>query len=215
MRLTGIAATTNEMTDGRDFHFTQEDLVAMAAQINDPAPPIPVTIDFNGPPVGVVISARVEPDTLHIVVETVALYKGRFAVPAATLKNEAPHDVSVTEIGLTVRPADKTVTPLVDFYVGGGFLRLGFDAGREPGRGEEQVATAAILRDGKVFTLPRPARHGDVLHSMDKPVGEHVQGFVTDSGRFVTREEAFLLAVGAGQPFKDNCAKRLFSEDLW
>jgi len=75
---------------------------------------------------------------------------------------------------------------------------------------EETVAAAAILVDGVVWTLPRPAYHAHVLRAysdvLQKPVGEHEQGFVTDRGRFVDRFEAAILVGRTGA---------LYSEDLW
>lgn len=113
MKLSGTAATTNPMTDGRDFRFTTEDLERMAVQ----APGTPVFLDFNKTvsPVGVVVAAEVTPDGLSVTVEILpALFGERdlYCVPAVTLKNEKPRDVKLTEFGITRTPADTTLKPL-------------------------------------------------------------------------------------------------------
>lgn len=82
-----------------------------------------------------------------------------------------------------------------------------------------RVATAAILIDGVIHTLPRPGRHHDIIRHLvrkgfKKPVvGE--QGFVLTDGRFVVRELAAKIALAAGQCKELRSPPRLFSEDLW
>lgn len=75
---------------------------------------------------------------------------------------------------------------------------------------EETVAAAAIRVDGVVWTLPRPAYHVHVLRAYidvhGRQVRDEEQGFMTSTGRFVSREEAAQLAGRNG---------RLLSEDLW
>lgn len=85
-----------------------------------------------------------------------------------------------------------------------------------------KIALAAIRgrSNGRVWSLPRPARHGDVLHAVYNevggPVGErYEQGFTTDDGRFVGRREAFLIATAAQQIVCDDAHHILFTEDLW
>lgn len=69
------------------------------------------------------------------------------------------------------------------------------------------------------YTQPAPARHHHILHSMpmdEAVVGPHEQGFLTSTGRFVTRMEAMGIAVAAGQVKASKVtAPHLFSEDLW
>lgn len=86
----------------------------------------------------------------------------------------------------------------------------------------ERIETAALLVDGVVWTLPRPARHHILIHAwcdshyrdgQPARIGEHEQGFVTSTGRFVGREEAASIAFAAGQI--DRHKSGLFSEDLW
>lgn len=65
-------------------------------------------------------------------------------------------------------------------------------------------------------------RHADILYSMWKSnilylKSRAIQGFLTDTDRFVDRYEAKKIAVAANQlivPEKDTYAE-LFSEDVW
>ena len=76
---------------------------------------------------------------------------------------------------------------------------------------EETVAAAAILVDGVIWTLPRPAYHSHVLRAYvdvnGRQARDEEQGFVTTTGRFVSREEAGTLCGWPG--------RRLLTEDLW
>lgn len=64
-------------------------------------------------------------------------------------------------------------------------------------------------------------RHNNIIgvlpinntHRNDGKEYKTTQGFITSTGRFVTREEAALIAYNAGQ-IKEQ-VKRLFSEDLY
>ena len=89
----------------------------------------------------------------------------------------------------------------------------------------ERIVSAAVMHRGLPHTVPAPGRHHHVLAVLrdkfpcDVPwFGE--QGFMTDSGRFVDRNEAAVIAVAAGQiipaPHQGNGpVTHLFSEDLW
>ncbi len=89
----------------------------------------------------------------------------------------------------------------------------------------ETVECAAIKFQGVVFSVPRPGRHPDVIRKICRETGVpnvpgiNPQGFVTSTGRFVTREEAMRIAITARQPWRDTGPHegqtRLFSEDLW
>lgn len=69
-------------------------------------------------------------------------------------------------------------------------------------------------------------RHGQVIWTVasltglrtveiaDDGVGEHEQGFLTNTNRFVGREEAKTIATKAGQ-IEDTPHKELYSEDLY
>ena len=72
------------------------------------------------------------------------------------------------------------------------------------------------------ITAPPPARHGSIMHPFVTATGKRIpcqdQGFVTSSGRYVDRQEAFKIAAAAGQPIIDHPSKidgTLYSEDLW
>jgi hypothetical protein len=83
--------------------------------------------------------------------------------------------------------------------------------------------TAENTHDGLIFSLPAPARHHDVLHMMSRMgiVQDHTvtQGFLTDTGQFMRRKPALILAEEAGQLIRPKeggyQGPELFSEDLW
>ena len=86
-----------------------------------------------------------------------------------------------------------------------------------------RIETAAI-RDinGKVWTLPRPRRHHDIIRSMreagyDGPVnGVDQQGFVLSDGRYCRRKVAWHVAEDAGQLKNGKMiGPQLTTEDLW
>lgn len=85
------------------------------------------------------------------------------------------------------------------------------------------VAAAIRHPDGRVFALPAPARHGDIIRWIvqngiaERVPGEWEQGFVDSSDGFVDRKVALMLAHVSGQPFRDPkiYADELFSENLW
>jgi len=86
---------------------------------------------------------------------------------------------------------------------------------------KERIISAAILYGG-IISLPRPARHGDIIATMDQLMGidgplatPERQGFITDTGRYVNRVEARNIAWRAGQIISDSKGPQLFSEDLW
>jgi len=76
-----------------------------------------------------------------------------------------------------------------------------------------KIKIAAIMENGEVFT---GRRHSDIIFEISQKTGKRVngvQGFVTDTGQFVGREEAAKIAFEAGQIKKEQ--PRLFSEDLY
>lgn len=80
----------------------------------------------------------------------------------------------------------------------------------------------AAIRDYNdiIYTLPRPARHHNIMHDemRDLPVmlrQRATQGFVLEDDTFVGREEAAMIALEAGQCTKLITPPNLFSEDLW
>lgn len=84
----------------------------------------------------------------------------------------------------------------------------------------ECIVAAAIMHRGKLYTLPPPFRHHDIIRVIYERTGRPAdgdQGFVTDAGRFVGREQAWRIANEAGQEIAAiACAPGiLFSEHLW
>lgn len=85
----------------------------------------------------------------------------------------------------------------------------------------ETIEAAAIWWRGVCYTLPRPARHHDITRMMVEkhalPIeAQRHQGFVTNTGRYVGREQACRIATNAGQiKQKTNPKNKLFSEDVW
>lgn len=85
-----------------------------------------------------------------------------------------------------------------------------------------------------ILFVPAPGRHHNVLHSLwhqlkendrgprhvrtdDSYAGE-VQGFLTDTGQFLNRKEAFKHVVECGQTLLVHPSRiegTLYSEDLW
>ncbi|MEZ2220710.1 hypothetical protein [Rhizobium sp. RCC_161_2] len=86
----------------------------------------------------------------------------------------------------------------------------------------ERIIAAAIQLAGTI-SLPPPARHHTIIQTMDLEMGidgtkavPESQGFLTDTGRFVNRVEAFYIAFAAGQITVEGCRDpQLYSEDLW
>ncbi len=83
-----------------------------------------------------------------------------------------------------------------------------------------QIVGVAIKHSGDVHTLPKPNRHHHVIwHMVDEmnvpPPITGMQGFYTDEGDFLTREQALTLALRTGQITTHDHPTKLFSEDLW
>ena len=84
----------------------------------------------------------------------------------------------------------------------------------------ERLVGVAIYQNEEVHCLPRPARHSDLMRFMierglDVPV-TGIQGFITNTNRFVSRAAAHAIAESAGQLI--NGAKGgnyLISEMVW
>jgi len=89
-------------------------------------------------------------------------------------------------------------------------------------RAHERIAAAACKVEGMTCSMPPPHRHHDVMKAiwhMNRRLGAvppENQGFITNTGRFVGREEACVIARAAGQILeKTPPGNKLFSEDLW
>ena len=84
--------------------------------------------------------------------------------------------------------------------------------------GVEHVVQVAIRCSGKTWVLNWPCRHGHIIQMLSQmsecdKLGPNTQGFVTNTGRFVDRKEAMLIARSAGQTTSDD--EFLYSEDVW
>ena len=80
------------------------------------------------------------------------------------------------------------------------------------------IDAAAIRQDGKVWTLPQPNRHHNVIRLIIEQTGNMVtgeQGFVDHEGQFLSQEEARDEALKCKQLTQPRHATKLFSEDLW
>lgn len=92
------------------------------------------------------------------------------------------------------------------------------------GRAAAGAIASAALRTptGLVVTLPKPARHHQLMDAMWRAgipaeirLGSD-QGFITSDHRFVDRKEAFAIAKAAGQLIGNPVVPGiLFTEDLW
>lgn len=91
-------------------------------------------------------------------------------------------------------------------------------------RKDLRIEAAAIVDiNGKMWTLPPPKRHHDIIRLMresgyDGPVsGEDQQGFLLNNGKFCRRKPALGVADKAGQLKDGKCIHPtlLFSEDMW
>lgn len=86
-----------------------------------------------------------------------------------------------------------------------------------------EIVAAAMQRDGLVISLPRPARHSDVLERAFRlgvfgpmrPAREDEYGFLTNEGLFVNREAAAGIAISAGQVQGQRSIVRLTTKDVW
>lgn len=89
------------------------------------------------------------------------------------------------------------------------------------------IVAAAIRHQGKVWALPAPARHHNIIHLMVQQGATEEQrglvhargeqGFVDSDIGFVDRTEAARIAVAQGQVEKRRLHTngQLYSEDLW
>lgn len=88
-------------------------------------------------------------------------------------------------------------------------------------------ASRVPLTDKKIGIIVSGHRHADIIYTVynllgkrtctngDDCTGESEQGFVTNKGRFVDRQEAMLIARAAGQVISDTTSDTLYSEDLY
>lgn len=68
----------------------------------------------------------------------------------------------------------------------------------------------------QVFDTVTGWRHPDIMYRFKDILADDIGGFLTSKGRYVDREEAYEIALNAGQIEKtSNVKKTLFSEDLY
>lgn len=85
----------------------------------------------------------------------------------------------------------------------------------------ERIVAAAIKHpSGRVYSVPAPGRHHNVIALMVKEragqVMQSEQGFLTSDDRFVDRIEARAIATAAAQLLeRDGGLPKLYSEDVW
>ena len=87
-----------------------------------------------------------------------------------------------------------------------------------------KIVGVAVRHDGRVYSLPAPARHCDVLRKIVEETGierwtgdlHYDQGFVDEAGTYLHRYAALLRAYRTGQVTPTFEPKGvLTSEDLW
>lgn len=95
------------------------------------------------------------------------------------------------------------------------------------------ITHVAIRFDGRIWSLPRPYRHHHIIWTIVRLSDEFKeytkddfdsvdthgkdQGFLDETGKYLTREEAYIVARDAGQlrPDREVYNERLYSENVW
>jgi len=86
------------------------------------------------------------------------------------------------------------------------------------------ITHVAIKFNGKIYSLPRPNRHHNVIWKIVEEtkiksvdVYGSDQGFLDSTGNYLTRKEALDIALNSGQIRSDRPIynNELFSENLW
>lgn len=83
------------------------------------------------------------------------------------------------------------------------------------------VEAAAIRINGEIHSLPKPARHEDVVLSAERSTGkpfirrDENMGFLLSDGRFASRELALVIAEDARQLIKAAKYNVLLTENVW
>jgi hypothetical protein len=89
------------------------------------------------------------------------------------------------------------------------------------GQSMEMIKQAAVKCGDTIYTLPRPKRHPDIYEYIYNRVGlvelrKGVDGFLTDTNRFVDRCEAYEIANNANQIISEDATPAaLYTEDLY
>jgi len=86
----------------------------------------------------------------------------------------------------------------------------------------ERIIAAAIKQNTGLYAVAPPGRHSDVfLYMVHLDIDwnvTHVQGFITNTGRFVDRTEAKQIAEDTNQiilRFDTSTPDQLYSENVW
>lgn len=85
----------------------------------------------------------------------------------------------------------------------------------------ETIKQAAVKCGENIYTLPRPHRHADIYELIYNHAGlvelrKGIDGFLTDTNRFVDRSEAYGIANNANQIISDDASPAaLYTEDLY
>lgn len=84
------------------------------------------------------------------------------------------------------------------------------------------IVAVAVKYGGKVWSLPEPNRHCDIVRLISDTTGEKTidlesEGFLDADDRYLTREQALVSALCNRQVLDENDIRhdQLFSEDLW
>lgn len=82
---------------------------------------------------------------------------------------------------------------------------------------KEEIEQVAIRIGAVHICGPAPLRHGDLIILLNELLITQPddQGFVTNAGRYVGREEARKIAIASKQVRATTHQTELFSEDLW
>ena len=87
-----------------------------------------------------------------------------------------------------------------------------------------RITHVAIRFEGKTYSLPKPARHHDVIQAIVKETGvdsvnahQDDQGFLDSLGHYLDRHRALMIALIAEQVIDETKVRcrMLTSEDLW
>lgn len=81
----------------------------------------------------------------------------------------------------------------------------------------EIIVGVSILYRNTAYSMPKPNRHHNVIRMIGGIEDEDLQGFITNTGRFVDRVEGLAIALAANQVLdvKNIRGGLLYSEDLW
>jgi hypothetical protein len=81
------------------------------------------------------------------------------------------------------------------------------------------IVAVAMRVNGLIVSQPAPSRHFNIMNALPAKMARAIrpsdQGFLTDTGHYVGREDALQIAKAAGQLLKPTAHRELFSEDLW